>query len=61
VSFGVLLTAIEIAVYLTAIFNEGYYLLSKIMKTMGIIIRQQSKIFADSYNEKRLLTTELLE
>ncbi|XP_029165355.1 uncharacterized protein LOC114936347 [Nylanderia fulva] len=47
---------IEIAAYLaTAIFNEGYFPILKMMETMGIIIGQQSKTFAEDHNDKRLL------
>ncbi|XP_071639830.1 uncharacterized protein [Temnothorax longispinosus] len=49
---------IEIAAYLaTAIFNEGYFPILKIMEIMGIVIGQQSKTFAESHNEKRLFST----
>ncbi|XP_071653066.1 uncharacterized protein [Temnothorax longispinosus] len=48
---------VEIAAYLaTAIFNEGYFPILKIMEIMGIVIGQQSKTFAEYHNEKRLLS-----
>ncbi|XP_077264825.1 uncharacterized protein LOC143898902 [Temnothorax americanus] len=48
---------VEIAAYLaTAIFNEGYFPILKIMEIIGIVIGQQSKTFAEYHNEKRLLS-----
>jgi len=50
---------IEIAAYLAAaIFNEGFFPIFKIMETMGIIIGQQSKSFAEFHNDKRLLNAD---
>ncbi|XP_077278917.1 uncharacterized protein LOC143906598 [Temnothorax americanus] len=51
---------IEISAYFaTAIFNEGYYPILKIMETMGIVIGQQTKRFVDSQNDKRLRKAEI--
>ncbi|XP_071652727.1 uncharacterized protein [Temnothorax longispinosus] len=51
---------IEISAYFaTAIFNEGYYPILKIMEAMGIVIGQHTKRFVDSQNDKRLRRAEI--
>ena len=46
---------IEIAAYLaTGIFNEGSSAILKTMTTIGIVIGQQAKIYAEARDERRL-------
>lgn len=50
---------IEIAAFIAAgVFNEGYYAVLKIMETLDIKIGQQCKLFADTYDAKRMTRQE---
>ncbi|KZC14907.1 hypothetical protein WN55_07615, partial [Dufourea novaeangliae] len=50
---------VEIASYLaTAIYNDGYLSILKILNTMGIVIGLAAKSFADTQDSRRILLCE---